>query len=149
VSRELDSRHDVTVTNFARVVLIMALASVVGCTRTDSTTATSTSSGSEGSQSAAPATLSGTFVGVGGVQTSAISLRGCISVRPANSQALPACIVQVDADGNWSLTVKAGSYDVFGDPKGNGGEYACTPDHNPIPVAAGEQVVLNVVCNLP
>jgi len=150
VSQEPESRHDEVVTSVVRHALIVALVSVTGCTMgADSAAPPSLSSVTVSALSPhAPATVSGTFVSVGGIQTSPIPLRGCISVTSAISQVSPRC-VQVDPDGKWSVTVRPGTYDVSGTPEGNGGKDRCGPDHNPIQVRAGEQVVVDVVCYLP
>ena len=99
---------------------------------------------------AASATISGTFVAIGGPTASRMPLTGCLSVTLATLQgALPGCSVHVDADGTFSVAVKPGPYAVFGwSPMFNGGHTGCPPEHNPVRVRAGAHVVIEIVCQM-
>jgi hypothetical protein len=98
----------------------------------------------------ANATISGTFVVLGGRTTSPRPLSGCVSVTRASSVGLPApCDVPVGSDGTWSVTLRPGPYAVFGfSPMFNGGKKACAPANNPVRVRVGGHVVVEIVCSV-
>ncbi len=107
--------------------------------------ATVASSPTNPSPTTASATISGTFVVLGGRTTSPTPLTGCVSVTHATSQGLAArCSVLVGSDGTWSVAVKPGLYAVFGSsPMFN---RTCAPRHNPVKVRAGAHVVVEIDC---
>jgi hypothetical protein len=96
------------------------------------------------SSATASATISGTFVVVGGRTTSPTPLTGCVSVELVTTAGAARCYVPVGSDGTWSVAVKPGLYAVFASsPMFN---KTCVPRTNPVKVRAGAHVVVEIDC---
>jgi hypothetical protein len=93
-------------------------------------------------------TISGTLVAVGGPSNARTPLAGTLSVTLAASLGPPRFNIPVGPDGTFSVTVRPGTYAVFGEsPMFNNGQATCAPA-NLVKVQAGAVVVVDVVCSM-